>query len=261
MLFLLLLLGACRGPTLADTQPVTVRVVGATSFTSDLADLAAAYQADHPQVLIDVQGTDTAAGLRSLDNKEADLAAVSWQPAGTPLPSGLQAIPVARDGVAMIVHPGNPITGLTLLQVKALFEGEVLEWGTVGGRDEPPLVVSREDGSGTRDAFEAMVMGSERVTLDAVVMPSSQAVVSFVAGHANAIGYVTMGEINDRVKALRVEDESPSPANVRAGAYPLTRLLYLYWPDPPLPAAQGFVDFVTSPAGQAIVARRHVPLR
>jgi len=85
--------------------------------------------------------------------------------------------------------------------------------------------------------------------------------VDYVATHRAAIGYVTMAELDERVRGVPVEDAAPTAANVRAGIYHLTRLLYLYVPTPTPPATQAFVDFVLSPAGQAIVARHHVALR
>lgn len=123
------------------------------------------------------------------------------------------------------------------------------------------MVASRENGSGTRAAFEAIVMSGERVTLNALVLPSSQAVVDYVATHATAIGYVSMAELNEKVRALPLEDAAPTAANVRAGAYHLTRVLYLYTPAPVSATTQTFLDYVLSPAGQAIVAQHHIPLR
>jgi phosphate transport system substrate-binding protein len=147
------------------------------------------------------------------------------------------------------------------LQLRAVYRGEILDWGAFGGLPEEPLIISREDGSGTRAAFEALVMVGDRVTLNALVMPTSEAVVDYVAGHRAAIGYVSMAALTDTVRALPVEDMLPSPENVRSGAYHLSRLLYFYAPEPMPPASQAFVDFVLSPAGQTIVGRYHVPLR
>ncbi len=253
-----LLLAGCRSASPVAQAPVTIQVVGSTSFTATLQDLAAAYQSAHPNVLTVVQGTGSADGLRALTTGEADLAAVSWQFPKADVPAGLDYVPVARDAVAMVVHAANPVSNLTLLQIKALYQGETLDWRALGGPAMEPVLISREDGSGTRAAFEALVMGGERVTLNAIVMPSSQAVVDYVAGHPAAIGYVTMAEVNSQVRALKVEDVAPTAATVRSGAYHLSRLIYLYRRPG---AAQDFVDFILSPAGQAIVAQRQVPIR
>ena len=161
----------------------------------------------------------------------------------------------------MIVHAKNKARGLTLLEAKAIYQGEALDWSAFGGPAAEPVVVSREDGSGTRAAFEAIVMNGDRVTLNALVMPSSQAVVDYVATHPAAIGYVSMAELSDKVRALSLEDAAPTAANARAGAYHLTRVLYFYVPTQVPAATQAFIDYVLSPAGQAIVAQHHIPLR
>ena len=147
------------------------------------------------------------------------------------------------------------------MQLRALYRGETLDWGAVGGAGGEPIIVSREDGSGTRAAFEALVMGDARVTLNALVMPTGQAVVDYVASHRGAVGYVSTAVLTDTVRAVPVEDIAPAASTVRSGAYPLGRMLYLYAPQPAPPATSAFLDFVLSPAGQAIVGRRLVQVR
>ncbi|MCX6032612.1 MAG: phosphate ABC transporter substrate-binding protein [Chloroflexi bacterium] len=257
----LLFLAACVNPLAPTPPPATLRIAGSTSMMPVLRELAAAYQARHPHVLVDVQGGGSASGESLLKIGAADLAAVSWQEDAQHQPEGVTAIPIARDAVAVVVHPKNNVKKLTLLQVRAIYRGEVLDWAALGGPAEEPMIVSREDGSGTRAAFEALVMGGDRVTLNALVMPTSAAVVDYVAHHRAAIGYVTIAALTDTVRAVPMEELLPSPANLRSGAYHLSRALYLYAPDPAPSATQAFVDFVLSPAGQTIVAKYHVPLR
>ncbi len=256
-----LLPAGCRSAALLTPEPVRLSIAGSTTMEPMLRDLAAEYQRLHPNVVVDVQPSDTEAGLRALAAGEADLAAVSWQPAQAGLPPGATGVPVARDAIAMIVDPANTLPGLTLLQTKAIYQGEVLDWRALGGPALETLVVSREDGSGTREAFEKLVMGSERVTLNAVVMPGSQAIVDYVARHPGAIGYVSAGLADDRVRELPLEEIAPGRANIQAGAYHLTRVLYLYRAPGSGPTAETFSDFTISPAGQNIVARHFLPVR
>jgi phosphate transport system substrate-binding protein len=255
------LLCACGGPQMATPAPATVRIAGSTSLEPVLAELAQAYEAAHPHVLLDVRGGDTAIGLEQLRSGQIDLAAISWKPEGALPPADIVTVPVARDGVAIVVHPRNTLSGLTLVQLRALYRGETLDWSAVGGAGGEPVIVSREDGSGTRAAFEALVMGDARVTLNALVMPTNQAVVDYVASHRNAIGYVSTAVLTDTVRAVPMEDVVPTATTLRSGAYPLGRVLYLCAPQPTPPATQAFLDFVLSPAGQAIVARRLAPMR
>ncbi len=252
---------ACLGGQTGQQELVTLRIAGSTSMGAVLGDLAASYQAAHANVVIEIRTGDSASGLVALQAGQAEAAAISWHPKGTALPAGLQVVPVARDAIAVVVHPSNHVRGLTLLQLKAIYQGEILTWDGVGGDALEPVIISREDGSGTRSAFESLVVGGERVTLNALVMPSSVAVVNYVASHPAALGYVTAAALTDTVRALQVEGNAPTAANVRAGAYHLSRVLYLCLPAPPPPATQAFVDFVVGPAGQAIVAQHHVALR
>ena len=226
-----------------------------------LRDLAAAYQTTHPLVEIDLRAGDSKIGLSELLTDQADLAAVSWHPADDQAPPGFQDIPVGRDAIAIVVHPSLAIQGLSLVQIRAIYRGEILDWAGLGGPDAEPIVISREEGSGTRDGFESMVMAGDRVTLNALIMPTSQAVVEYVGSHRYAIGYVSSSELSTKVRALLIEESSPSAANVRSGQYHLTRLLYLFCGSPAPVAVQDFADFALSASGQAIVARQYVPLR
>ena len=256
-----LLLVACGHSAVTPDAPATLRIAGSTSFKPTLNELASAYQAGHPQTVVEVLGGGTAIGIQELRGKEIDLAAVSWKADDKEASADLNVVPIARDGLAIIVNPQNTITNVTSLQLRALYRGETLDWGAIGGSGGEPVVISREDGSGSRTAFEALAMDGERVTLNALVMPTSQAVVDYVAAHRNAVGYVSTGVLTDTVRAVPLEDIPPTTATVRAGEYRLGRVLYLYALQPATPEIQAFLDFVLSPAGQAIVSRRLAPMR
>jgi len=258
---LALMLAACSRADAPPAAPAVVRIAGATSMMPALQALAAAYRLRHANARIELLDNGSAAGLHELKAGVVDIAAISWQPEGAETPEGVIATPFARDGIGIIVHPANRVAGLTLNQVRSIYRGEVLDWRAGGGPQDEPMVVSREDGSGTRAAFEALVMSGEQVTLNAVVLPSSQAVVDQVARRPGAIGYVSMAAFTDTVRVVPVEELSPTPANVRSGAYHLTRYLYLYTPAVPAPDVRRFLDFVLSPEGQRIIGRYHVPLR
>jgi phosphate transport system substrate-binding protein len=260
VLFAATLMG-CAGTDPVGPSAATLRVSGSSSMKPLLNDLAQAYQRAHPNVSFEIHAGGSAAGVSELQNAETDLAAVSWKAETDEMPAGFQAVPIARDALALIVHPSNPVPALTILQLRRIYRGEILDWAALGGRTGEPIVISREDGSGDRASFEALVMGGDQATPSALVMPGAQAAVDYVAGHRDAIAYVSMALLNDQVKAVPVEDVAPAPASVRSGAYHLGRLLYLYTPKPAPPLTRSFIDFVLSPAGQAVVAKHHVPLR
>ncbi len=256
-----ILLAGCAGPATTGSEPTRLRIAGSTSLLPVLGDLAQAYRASHPDVLVDLRGGGSAEGLRALRAGEADLAAVSWKPETEQVPREMQAVPFARDGIAIVVHPENPAMDLTLLQLRALYSGQVSDWAALGGLDAEPLIVSREEESVERAAFEALVMGAERVTLNALVMPTAQAVTDYVARHPAAVGYISMAALSGGVRAVAVEGTPVSRESVETGRYHLGRLVYLYARRPASSAVQGFLSFVLSPAGQAVVAEHHAALR
>ena len=185
---------------------------------------------------------------------------MSWWDEAKALPEGYRLVRVARDAIAVIVHPRNPITNVTTLQLRALFGGEVLDWAGLGGPEGEPQIVSREDGSGTRQSFEARIMGDRRVTLNALVMPATGAVVDYVAAHRLAAGYVSLDAVDDRVRAVPVEGLLPSKQAAASGAYHLTRILYLAAREPSSPGASVFLEFAEGAEGQLVWAKHHVPL-
>ena len=226
-----------------------------------LADLAGEFQKQNPNVVVTIRGGGTAGGLNDLRSGRIDLAGVSWADEGQPLPGGLQLTPLARDAIAIIVHPTNPITNLTSLQLRALYRGETLDWAALGGTTGEPAIISREEGSGTRAAFEALVMREDKVTLNARVMPTSKTVVAHVASEPLSIGYVTLAEVDDRVRVVPVEGTAPTLAAAGAGELMLTRMLYLAAPAQPSQAATAFLAFATSKQAQPLIAHRYLPVR
>lgn len=233
--------------------------------------LAQAYRERQPSVSLEVSGLEpsgglgTAYGLRALRSGEIDLALASWlppegarddHPLGPALGSDYKATAIARDGIAIIVHPNNPLDGVGLLQLRDLFGGRSDEWQALGRQMPDGLVqpVSREPESGDAAAFDRLVLDGMAVTPRALVALSGQAVVRAVAGDPLAIGYVSTTEVAPGVKILKVEGQLPSQEAIEAGSYPLTRELWLVMVAQPRAPVQRFVDFARSPAGQQVVA-------
>ncbi len=255
----LLLLGAwlaACGEPVATPEPIYVQAAGSTSMAPLLAELATAFHEQRPHVHLEVTGLGSSYGLEALRAGEADLALVSWLPAD--LGAGWRATAIARDGIAVIVHPSNPVAGLGLLQLQDLFSGRTGGWPGASGRgaEGPVQPVSREEGSGTRAAFEALVMDGRRVTPGALVAPSSQAVVEYIAAHPEAIGYVSIAVLSPDVKVIPIEGELPTPQTAGRGSYALTRELWLVTADPPARAVEDLIRFALGPAGQQLVGRR-----
>lgn len=249
LLVVALALAACRArrgnasPSLAaraDRPPLTLRVVGATDLAPAVEVLRAYLAEQTPPVTLSYLPTNTATGLDLLQQGRADVALASWLPAGPP--HGYQARALGQDAVVVVVHRRNRVDALDLDTLRRLFEGRFLTWDELGGDETPIRLVSREDGSGTRAAFEALVMGAAEVALTAVVMPGGPAVVEYVARHPGAVGYASAALLTDEVKPLRVDGVPPTRANTRAGRYPLRRTVYLVFPADPNPAVRALLD-------------------
>ena len=248
------LLAACGEP-LATPEPVFLRAAGSTAMARLVSELAEHFSEQSPLVSIEVEGLGTRFGLDELAAGRVEMALASWLPAG--LDAQYRVTAIARDGIAIVVHPGNSVDGLGLLQLRDLFSGRVYRWTEVGGKSSQGSVqiVSREAGSGTRSAFETLVMEDREVTPLAVVAPSSDAVIEYVATHPDAIGYVSMGKVSSAVKVLGIEGEVPAPRGAELGTYPISRELWLITSKSSSDPVKAFLRFVQSPAGQQVVGQ------
>lgn len=254
MVVVVSLLAACASQPFAVTrEPATLRLVAADSCGPLAEELAATYEETYPWVTVEVEAFNSSVAERALRAGEVDLALLSWlQEAADEKP--LWSQPFAHGGVAIIVHPAIPFTETGLAHLQEVFRGQVQEWGGM-----VLTVVSREEGSGTRVAFEGVVMDGHNVTSNGVVVPSSEAVVEYVARTPGAIGYVSalwMREaVADGVRVLPVEGIVPSPDALSGGSYPLSRSLYLAATADPSGETREFAQWVLGPEGQAITRR------
>lgn len=260
----------CAQAAVVALPPVTITIAGSTEMRPVLAELTAAYSARHPNVLFSLRGGGSILGEAWLESKRADLAASTLFPQSEETPADVMRIPIGLDAAAVIVHPDNPVAELTLAQLRDIYSGRVLDWQEVAGQPGEIGLVSREDGSATRMLFEDRVMGEERVALTAVVMPTSEDVVEYVAEHPQAVGYVSRAYVmtsnpatsgTPPVRVVALEGRLPTAQEIASQSYYLTRPLFLLRRAADGGPIQSFIDFVLSPVGQEIVARYHVRIR
>jgi phosphate transport system substrate-binding protein len=261
------------GAAVATPAPTVITIAGATELHPVLQELTAEFTRRHPNVIFTLRGGSSTTGEEQALTQRVDLGASTLFPPEAPGPVErlLVRTPIGSDGLAIIVHSSNSVPGLTFEQTRRLFSGEILSWDGVGGDAREVILVSREDGSGSRILFEDRIMGDEAVSLTAVVMPSSRDVVDYVAKTPGAIAYVSRawvmppGDRGDapapRVRPLPIEGMLPTLDTLATGDYPLRQPLYLVSRGEPRGWVRQFVEFVLSPAGQAIVARYHQPAR
>ncbi len=245
--FLSLLATACAPQPLTVTRsPVTLRLAVADSCQPWVEDLVASYEDSHPWVTVEHVSYNTLEVEHLLRAGGADLALLSWLQ--TPDPddekAALWAEPFARDGLAVIAHPDFPLADVGMAQLRDIFNGRVQELdGLV------LTVVSREEGSGTRRVFEDLVLEGGIPTLNAVMMPSSEAMLDYVASTPGAVGYISMLWLDERVKVLSVEGVRADWESVAVGSYPISRQLYLASVDEPSGEAREFAQWLLAGAG------------
>lgn len=230
-----------------------VQIVGSTSVQPFAEMLAEEFNRSNPGIQVDVQGGGSTAGIQALESGIADIGMCSRSL--KPEEAGFTPITVARDAIAIIVHPSNPVNALTRQQVRGIFAGEISNWRDVGGENRPITLVTREEGSGTREAFEHLVMGEARFAESAITQESNGTVKELVKNDARAIGYMSLGLVHGEVKALSVDGVRPTVDEVLSGKYPLVRPFLFVVKDKPSEAAQRFIDFVLSPPAQAMLEK------
>jgi phosphate transport system substrate-binding protein len=215
--------------------------------------LAEEYNRVHPEVTVEVQGGGSTAGIQAVVEGLANIGSCSRSLKQEE--TGFTPIVIARDGLAIVVHPSNPLKGLTREQIRGLFSGEITRWSQVGGADREVRLISREEGSGTREAFQKLVMGESRVSRKALTQESNGAVKELIRNDACAIGYMSLGLIGGELKALDVDGVRACPERVKEGSYPLVRpFLFVLRGEPGAQTAL-FIDFVLSPQGQQLLQK------
>lgn len=244
----------------ASTDRLELR--GAGNMRAVLQPLAESYMTQHPKTMIILGGGSAERGLRALLTGVADMAmGVDELPDEIERLAGAGNVKLVqtcifRDGVVPVVTADNPVTNVTLKQLRDIFRGEIKNWKEVGGHDAPIEVVSHDRSSGAYEIFKAKVLGD-----DAVVTPEATIATRNFAGTMTAtmIGYMGMNAVG-KLRPLTVNGFAASIKTVRSGEYPIIRQSCLYQREPVTPLGNSFIDFIFSPIGQAaLLARRTVP--
>ncbi len=242
--------GGCKGKGQADR----VSVVGSTSVQPFAEMLAEGFQEEAPDIQVAVQGGGSSQGISALSGGIADVGMCSRDLTDDEKGQFTPHV-VARDGIAIVVHPDNRVRGLTKQQVQDIFAGKIVNWKEVGGADHAISVVLREDGSGTREAFTHLIMGKVPCAKNAMVQGSNGAVKAVIKGNPHAVGFMSLGQVKGELKAVEIDGQVPSEAGVARGEYNLWRPFLFVTKGAPKPAAQKFLDFALSQAGQKILEK------
>jgi len=292
LIILALLLAGCgttpeptRAPAIVPTQAPTAEptkapaglsgrlsLAGSTTVQPLAEKLAEEFMKLNPGLTIEVQGGGSSVGVTSAGEGTVDIGMASRAIKDSEVAKfpDLQVFTIARDGIAIVTNPGVQLPGLSVEQVRSIFAGEITNFAEVGGPDAPITVISREEGSGTRAAFEELVMEykdaagekqTKLITDKALLQQSNGQVRTAVATTPNTIAYLSFGFLDSSVAPVVIDGVAPTVDNVRNGSYPISRPLNMLTKGAPNPLAQAFLDYILSNAGQEIVAEDYVRVK
>lgn len=227
-------------------------VAGSTSVQPYAEVLAEEYMVLNPDSEIDIQGGGSSAGITAAQTHSADIGMSSR--ALKDEEKSLWYVEIARDGLVLIVNPKNPIQNLTLDQICDIYTATITDWSQLGGSKSKINIIAREEGSGTRSAFTELLMGKAEITPKAIVQDSNGAVRQLVAGDPNAIGFISLGLVNDKVKALHLDGIEATRENIMNGSYSLSRPFLFVTNGEPSGLAKKFIDFTLSLEGQKLLS-------
>ena len=234
----------------------TVSTDGSTSMEKVIGALSESYMAANKDVTVNYNPTGSGAGITAVQEGTCDIGLSSRALKDEEKAAGLQETVLAYDGIAIIVHPDNPVSDLTLEQIAQLYTGEITNWKDVGGNDAQVVLIGREAASGTRDGFES-ITGTKDKCQYRQELTSTGDVITTVSQNPDAIGYASLASIKDSVKALNVDGVTPSEAGVKDGSYKVQRPFVLVTVEGKAlsSAAQSFFDYATSADAADIIAK------
>lgn len=246
---------ACAGSASSPSEPGmhTINIAGSTSVMPFTEKLAEHFMLENPTFIVNVQSGGSTAGIQACLNKTVDIGMSSREL--KPEEKTLYEIIICHDGIAIVVNPENPVKGLTLNQVRDIFSGKIKNWKELGWIDRRIDAVTREEGSGTRTAFEELVMKKTEIYDGIMVQDSNGSVKEVVATDPYAMGYLSLGMIDARVASVMIDGAHPTAENIKKKTYTIVRpFLYLT-----LAAKDGraeqFIAYVLSKDGQRILKK------
>lgn len=274
-LLLSLSLAACGQTEIASTQPAPatqaptqqpsesaapaelsgdVSTDGSTSMQKVIGALGEAFTQENSKVRFTYNPTGSGSGIQAVQEGRCDIGLSSRALKEEEKAAGLEETVLAYDGIAMIVHPENPVEDLTLEQIADIYTGKITNWSEVGGQDAQIVLIGREAGSGTRSGFEEIV-GVQDACQYRQELSATGDVITTVAQNPGAIGYASLASVKDTVKALNIGGVTPSEQSVKDGTYAIQRpfILATKAQQPLSETAQAFFDYITSPAASEII--------
>ncbi len=248
--------GGDASDTPAASVSGTVSTDGSTSMEKVIGALSESYMAANKDVTVNYNPTGSGAGITAVQEGTCDIGLSSRALKDEEKAAGLKETVLAYDGIAIIVHPDNPVSDLSIEQIAQLYTGEITNWKDVGGSDAEVVLIGREAASGTRDGFES-ITGTKDKCQYRQELTSTGDVITAVSQNPDAIGYASLAAIKDSVKALSVDGVTPSETTVKDGSYQVQRPFVLVTVEGKAlsAAAQSFFDYATSADAADIIAK------
>jgi len=232
-----------------------IDIAGGTAHIPVMKDAAKHIMQANPEIRISVAAGGSGVGVQKVGEGLVDIGNT-----GRPLSTeevakyGLKSFAFALDGVAVAVSPKNRVANLTAEQVQQIFAGKISNWKSVGGRDAAIHLYTRDEASGTREVFWEKLLKKGVIVETANVVASNGAMKSAVAEDGDAIGYVSIGHLDETIKAPTLDGISPTQENARSGKYPIVRQLYMNTKGTPQGLTAAFITYVMGPDGTAMTA-------
>ena len=233
----------------------TISLAGSTSMEKLCEAMSESFMETYPGVTVTVEYTGSGAGLESLASGSVDIGNSSRHLKDEEVAGGAVENVVAIDGIAVIVDPANSVSDISADKLAAIYKGEITNWSELGGNDEAIVVIGRESGSGTRDAFEELLEVKDACKY-AQELDSTGGVKAKVAATPGAIGYVSLDVVDESIKAVSIDSVEPTEANIIAGDYLLSRP-FVMATNGEISAqndlVKGWFDYISSDAGKDVI--------
>ncbi|WP_102272488.1 phosphate ABC transporter substrate-binding protein [Cytobacillus massiliigabonensis] len=261
VLFLAAVLSACgettgNGTGSSNGSKEIVSISGSTSVGPLAEKLAEKFKGNNENINIEVNQIGSSAGITNATSGVSEIGMSSRDLKEEEKANGLKETIIAYDGIVVVTHPSNKVNNLTLEQVKQIFTGEVTNWNQLGGEDMEIVVVSREDGSGSRDAFQEIVgYSSGELIRNAIIASGNGNIKTTVATNKHAVGFISFEYIDDSISTIQIDGVKATAENVLQQKYSLSRpFLFVHKEENITEAGKQFIDFILSSDGQAIVS-------
>lgn len=240
-----------------------IDIAGGTAHIPVMKEAAKRIIQVNPALRITVAGGGSGVGVQKVGEGLADIGNTGRALTEAEVAKyGLKSYPFAIDGVAVVVHPQNPVGALTQQQVQDIFAGKITNWKAVGGRDAAIHLYTRDEASGTREVFWEIMLKKGQIAPGANVVASNGAMKTSLSGDTDGIGYVSIGHIDQTIKAPTLDGVAPTQDNAKSGKYPVTRKLYMNTKGEASDVVADFIRYIRGPEGASITAANgYIPTR